>query len=135
MNDDLEKLIDRKMAPLMEMQQQLIDQNIRLSAQLAEAMARPSQAPTPTPANTPTNRTRARAPKTRGIVIGKIDDGSLSLTGNTFDIKDTIKSLGGSWNPAHCSWILDGNQHSPKAVQTALQDAGAEQVSISCASW
>lgn len=129
---DLEKLLDKKMQPLMEMQQQLIDQNIRLSNQLSEAL----KISPPAPPNTPKNHTRARGmAKSRGIVIDKLDDGSLTLSGNTFDIKDTIKSLGGTWNPSHSSWVVDGSKNNPKGVQAALEDAGAEQVTISCASW
>lgn len=126
---NLERLIDRKMKPLMEMQQQLIDQNIKLSAQLTSAL---SAAPTPPP--TPTAASYSRfTPKSRGIVIDRMDDGRLSITGNTFDIKDTIKDLGGSWNKPHKSWIIDSQDNTPSDIKAALEEAGGEQITISCA--
>ena len=127
---NLERLIDKKMAPLMEMQQQLIDQNIKLSAQLSSAL---SAAPTPPPTPSGASYTRSFTPKSRGIVIDRMGDGRLSIMGNTFDIKDTIKELGGSWDKPHKSWVIDRQDNTPADIKAALEEAGCEQITISCA--
>ena len=87
--NDISKLLDEKLKPLLDMQQQLIDQNIRLSEQINNtAPAKPPKLVRST--NIMNNK--------EDVTLMKNDQGIYYVTGNTYPIKDDIKNIGAMFN-------------------------------------
>ena len=88
----LVKILDLKLRPLLDMQQQLINQNLKLSEDLLNLKPKPSV------------KQHAKILKTKldsdDVEIKKNKNGILYVTGNTFPIKDNIKQVGSGakWN-------------------------------------
>ena len=87
--NDISKLIDEKLKPLLDMQQQLIDQNIRLSEQINN-----------TPPLKPPKLVRSTniMNNKEDVTLMKNDQGIYYVTGNTYPIKDDIKNIGAMFN-------------------------------------
>tara|TARA_Y100000389_G_scaffold38887_1_gene33281 strand:+ start:956 stop:1336 length:381 start_codon:yes stop_codon:yes gene_type:complete len=87
--NDISKLLDEKLKPLLDMQQQLIDQNIRLSEQINN-----------TPPSNPPKLVRSTniMSNKEDVTLMKNDQGIYYVTGNTYPIKDDIKNIGAMFN-------------------------------------
>ena len=87
----IEKMLDVKLKPLLDMQQQLINQNLKLSEDLLNNKP-------------PTKQQQPKILKSKldsdEVEIKKNENGVFYVTGNTFPIKDDIKMVGtgARWN-------------------------------------
>ena len=90
-SDIISKLLDEKLKPLLDMQQQLIDQNLKLSEQLnRETSIKPPKLTRST--NMPVYNNK------ENVTLLKNEEGIFYVTGNTFPIKDEIKKIGAMFN-------------------------------------
>ena len=82
--NDISKLLDEKLKPLLDMQQQLIDQNIRLSQQINN-----------TPPSKPPKLVRSTniMNNKEDVTLMKNDQGIYYVTGNTYPINDDSRQL------------------------------------------
>ena len=87
--NDISKLLDEKLKPLLDMQQQLIDQNIRLSEQINNTST--SNPPKLVRSNNIMNNKE-------DVTLMKNEQGIYYVTGNTYPIKDDIKTIGAMFN-------------------------------------
>ena len=87
----ISKLLDEKLKPLLDMQQQLIDQNLKLSEQLnSETPIKPPKLMRST--NMPVYNNN------ENVTLVKNEEGIFYVTGNTYPIKDDIKKIGAMFN-------------------------------------
>ena len=57
----------------------------------------------------------------------RVQDATLIVTGNTFPIKDDLKSLNGTWSPALRAWSLPLIHDTPE-MRAALLQKGVKSV-------
>ena len=138
-SEEFLQLLDDRLKPLLDMQQQLITQNINLSGQLEEALknnsTNPPQAPERNPQE-PKVSTKKKTPyqKSSKIIIDKNAEGRIFLTGNTYNIKEGLKDkFGASWQGKPDSfWLLNENVDIEEVKDFCKQ---YEEIVVKCASW
>jgi hypothetical protein len=109
MENVISTMLDAKLKPLLDMQQQLINQNLKLSEQLLNRPAIASAPPSSssTPPRPPVRTTSYSNESSDGVKIAKNPNGRYYVTGKTFDIKDTIKELGADWSKSDKHWLFN----------------------------
>ena len=103
-------ILDAKLKPLLDMQQQLINQNLKLSEQLLNrpAIASPTPPSSGAPPRPPARQqTQSTDSYDNTVKIAKNTNGRYYVTGKTFDIKDTIKELGADWSKSDKHWLFN----------------------------
>jgi len=115
----LEELLEERLKPLMEMQQQLINQNITLSTRLDETLKIQGQGETSgRVVRTSTTTEKKREPrvasksrsKAKDITIDRNKAGVLIVSGKTYDVRpDLKKDFGALWQPDDFHWLLDAD--------------------------
>jgi len=140
-NEEFLELLNSKLNPLMEMQQQLIDQNINLSAQLEEALKGSSGRPQKNVNNNAKNSyepkvSTSKKPykKETKIIIDKNTEGRIILNGKTYDIKEGLKDkFGAQWQGKPDSfWLLNEGVDIEDVKEYCKQ---FEEIQVNCASW
>ena len=138
-NEEFLNILDEKLKPLMEMQQQLIDQNIKLSTKLEEALTISKNSPQQEkksyePKVSTTKKTQSQYQKPTKIIIDKNNEGRIILTGKTYDIKEGLKDkFGAQWQGKPNSfWLLDEDTDIEEVKDFCKE---TEEIQVKCASW
>jgi len=116
------------------MQQQLIDQNIVLTKQIIELKKNTkdidknkTQAYVKKPGNTQeTSKTC--------VIVDRLDNGDFMISGNTYDVKEVIKGMGGKWTTSPSKGWVISNPIELETIKSNLINEGCKVV-VHCADW
>jgi len=134
--NELEKIIDTKLSPMLELQQQLINQNIHLTALLEKRTSNTSNTPKGVKTSNYSSSEKNKTSYSKSIfaIIDHNSDGVLVISGNNYDVKEIIKDepLNGVWTKDKKCWTLSEN-----ATVADIKDKleGKCELTFKCASW
>jgi len=115
------------------MQQQLIDQNIFLTKQIISLKKNTISDKKTTQAYIKKSGNNQEQPK-NCVIIDRLDNGDFFISGNTYDVKEVIKNMGGKWTTSPSKGWVISNPIELEVVKTNLTDAGCKIV-VQCADW
>jgi hypothetical protein len=149
------KELDKKLRPLLEMQQQLIDQNMKLSNQLEQSIFNNSRltggisevanctnttressgGSVITKVKKPNKQNKPMKYESKNIVIDTNEEGRITLSGKTYDIKEGLKTeFGAQWKD-RC-WTLNEESTDVEVIKAHILEADSSlPIVVKCASW
>ena len=116
------------------MQQQLIDQNIFLTKQLASLKNNTKEVSDKKKPQAYIKKTGNNQEQPKNcVIIDRLDNGDYIFKGNTYNVKEVLKNMGGRWAQEQKAWTIS-NPTELEVVKTNLTDAGCKIV-VQCADW